>query len=150
MSRESFKNGPQLIAEYVNDRIILHENPAEGLVCIDFCPEWLEWVQSYIDKAPKTCPIEIKGGCTPFQTKVLEQLKQIPFGSTSTYGRVATLIGAPKAARAVGNSCRINPLPLLIPCHRVLSTSGLGGFAYPLSIKKLLLEFESGTVPALA
>ncbi len=148
MSSYNFENGPQLAAIYTGTQIVLEEREAKGLLVSNFPVEWLKWVNSYINRAPISIDPHLCG-VTPFQEQVLEALKSIPFGQTLTYGAVAAQIGCPRGARAVGNSCRLNPFPLLIPCHRVVSASHLGGFAYPLSIKKKLLSFESGTAPAL-
>ena len=148
MSSHNFESGPQLVAIYKNGRIVLEERCDKGLLIVNFPDEWLEWVQSYLAGTPYLIQPLLQN-VTPFQQKVLEQLESIPFGQTRSYGQVAALIGAAKAARAVGNSCRLNPLPLLIPCHRVVSASDLGGFAFPLSLKKELLSYESGTPPAL-
>ena len=67
----------------------------------------------------------------------------ISFGSFESYSGLAKRVGSPKAARAVGNICRGNPFPLLIPCHRVISADGsIGGFAYGTKMKQELLQFE--------
>jgi O-6-methylguanine DNA methyltransferase len=88
-------------------------------------------------------PLDLAAG-TPFQRKVWAALRQIPAGRTESYGRLAAAIGAPKSARAVGSACGANPIPLLIPCHRVLpSGGGLGGFSGGLHWKRLLLARES-------
>lgn len=82
--------------------------------------------------------------CPAFTQKVLEFLKTIPFGSSLSYGDVASHIGSPRAARAVGGAVGANPFPLLLPCHRVLAAGGkLGGFSCGIEIKKVLLAFES-------
>ena len=87
-------------------------------------------------------PLDLEGG-TPFQKKVWAALRQIPAGQTESYGRLAAALGAPKAARAVGGACGANPIPLLIPCHRVLpSGGGLGGFSGGLQWKRRLLAME--------
>jgi len=79
---------------------------------------------------------------TKFQMAVWNELKKIPRGQTRTYGEIAAAIGRPKAARAVGSACGANPLPLFIPCHRVVAKNGLGGFRSGLPWKKLLLKNE--------
>jgi methylated-DNA-[protein]-cysteine S-methyltransferase len=80
-----------------------------------------------------------------FSQRVLEATARIPFGSRSTYMRVATEAGNPRASRAAGNALGSNPLPIMVPCHRVLhSTGGLGGYTGGLDRKRLLLEIESG------
>jgi O-6-methylguanine DNA methyltransferase len=89
-----------------------------------------------------TLPIEI--GCgSEFDRKVWSRLEQIPYGETVSYGFIAEKIGDPKAARAVGNSCGNNPLPIIIPCHRVFESKGkLGGFTGGVAKKKMLLRLE--------
>jgi methylated-DNA-[protein]-cysteine S-methyltransferase len=80
-----------------------------------------------------------------FGRRVLEATARIPFGSSSTYKLVATEAGSPRASRAAGNALGSNPLPIVVPCHRVLhSTGGLGGYTGGLSRKRLLLSIESG------
>lgn len=82
---------------------------------------------------------------TPFQLRVWQALRAIPAGRPTTYGALATQLGT--AARAVGQACGANPLPLLIPCHRVVAAKGLGGFMHassgaPLDVKTWLLAHE--------
>lgn len=78
-----------------------------------------------------------------FTTSVLEAVARIPFGAARTYGEVAGDIGRPRAARAVGQAVGANPLPLVIPCHRVLAARHrLGGFGGGLDWKRFLLELE--------
>lgn len=81
---------------------------------------------------------------TDFQKKVWRALQQIPFGETCTYGEVAKRIKQPNAARAVGMANNRNPLPIVVPCHRVIGKSGeLVGYAGGMKIKKWLLAHES-------
>ncbi|MDD3244123.1 MAG: methylated-DNA--[protein]-cysteine S-methyltransferase [Eubacteriales bacterium] len=85
---------------------------------------------------------------TPFQKEVWRVLTTIPWGETRTYGEVAAALGRPGAARAVGGANHRNPLPIFIPCHRVVGTNGsLTGFGGGLEIKQWLLEHEQ-TAPA--
>ena len=87
-------------------------------------------------------PLDLAAG-TPFQRKVWAALRQIPAGQTESYGHLAAALGAPKAARAVGSACGANPVPLFIPCHRVVpSGGGLGGFSGGLHWKRRLLAGE--------
>ncbi len=82
---------------------------------------------------------------TPFARKVLTALSGLPYGRTTTYGQLAKDIGAPAAARAVGSCLARNPLPLIIPCHRVLPRTGaIGGFSAPAgpALKRRLLMLE--------
>jgi methylated-DNA-[protein]-cysteine S-methyltransferase len=87
----------------------------------------------------------------PFEREVLAVLRRIPAGTVRTYGEIAATLGQPGAARAVGMACARNPLPLLIPCHRVVrSDGGLGGYSLRggVALKRRLLEAE-GALPNL-
>ncbi len=106
-------------------------------------------VAAYLDdpRQPITLPLGPRG--TPFQTRVWEALRAIPSGQVRRYGDLAAQLHS--SARAVGGACRRNPLPLLIPCHRVVAGDGLGGFSgavggQPLAVKRWLLAHE-GVLP---
>jgi len=87
------------------------------------------------------CRLDLKG--TPFQKKVWSALTKIPYGKTRSYKDIAHAISHPKAFRAVGNANGSNPIPLIVPCHRVIeSNGGLGGFGHGLKVKRQLLAFE--------
>jgi len=80
---------------------------------------------------------------TEFQRDVWDVLLRIPFGKTKSYAEVAAATGRDKAARAVGNAVGINPIPIIIPCHRVLAANNkLGGFSLGLDMKRKLLSIE--------
>lgn len=79
---------------------------------------------------------------TPFQVKVLLETMRIPLGATVTYKELAQRVGRPKAYRAVANALNRNPLPLIIPCHRVVGCGNWGGYAFGVSLKKVLLGLE--------
>ncbi len=82
-------------------------------------------------------------GLTPFQRRVLQVVSRIPYGETRSYQWVAGQLGQPAASRAVGAACGANPVPLLIPCHRVIAKDGtLGGFSAGLPHKRRLLDLE--------
>ena len=90
-------------------------------------------------------PLAIEG--TPFQRSLWDALRRIPRGKTLTYGALARRLGAP--ARAIGQACGDNRLPILIPCHRVVASNGIGGFAhatsgYLIEAKRWLLAHERG------
>jgi len=86
-------------------------------------------------------------GATDFQRSVWEAARAISWGETRSYQWLASHIGKPRAARAVGQALGQNPLPIIVPCHRVLSTNGkLGGFTGGLDMKRLLLKTEDITV----
>jgi methylated-DNA-[protein]-cysteine S-methyltransferase len=87
---------------------------------------------------------------TPFFMAVWEHLLRIPFGQTRTYGEIAAAMGQPGAARAVGSANHHNPVPLVIPCHRVVAADGtLGGFGGGVDLKRRLLELEGAIDPRL-
>lgn len=86
---------------------------------------------------------------TPFQKRVWQAISTIPCGATRTYGDLAGQLGNRRLARAVGQACNKNPLPLVIPCHRVVAGTGLGGFAGGEQAKKILLACEQGEVENL-
>ena len=80
-----------------------------------------------------------------FRRRVLQECAQIPFGATSTYKRMAIAAGSPRAFRAAGGALGSNPLPIVVPCHRVLASSGgLGGYTGGLERKRALLAIEGG------
>jgi O-6-methylguanine DNA methyltransferase len=90
-------------------------------------------------------PLDIRG--TPFQKAVWAQVASIPYGATATYGEIAHRIGRPGAARAVGAANGANPLPILIPCHRVIGADGsLTGYGGGLEVKAALLRLEGALV----
>jgi O-6-methylguanine DNA methyltransferase len=84
--------------------------------------------------------LDLRG--TPFQQRVWRGLLDIPYGAIASYGTVATRIGAPGAARAVGAANGANPVPILVPCHRVVAGASLGGFGLGLAQKRVLLDLE--------
>ncbi|MGD0115311.1 MAG: methylated-DNA--[protein]-cysteine S-methyltransferase [Dehalococcoidia bacterium] len=82
---------------------------------------------------------------TEFQRRVWRALLDIPRGETRTYKQVAEQIGRPGAARAVGQAVGANPMPIVVPCHRVVAQNGLGGFGGGLPLKKRLLRLEASS-----
>jgi O-6-methylguanine DNA methyltransferase len=95
--------------------------------------QWLE----------KRFPTFGTSGGTALQQAVWNEIRKIPRGQTRTYGEIAAAIGRPKAVRAVGAACGANPLPLFVPCHRVVAKNGPGGFGSGLPWKRFLLQQES-------
>ncbi|MFH1070059.1 MAG: methylated-DNA--[protein]-cysteine S-methyltransferase [Candidatus Glassbacteria bacterium] len=107
--------------------------------------EALAWLDRYFDNPQKSLPYRGKfdAGGTVFQRKVWLHLAQIPSGHTETYGQVAREVGRPAASRAVGQACGANPIPLIVPCHRVVAAGGgLGGFGLGLDLKRRMLKLE--------
>lgn len=106
-----------------------------------------EQIQQYLkgDRIVFDLPLEPKG--TDFQKKVWKALQEIPFGETRSYKEIAISIGNEKACRAVGMANNKNPIPLVIPCHRVIGANGkLVGYAGGLDIKEKLLAIEKLTI----
>lgn len=92
-----------------------------------------------------TVPLDLQG--TPFQLQVWQTLRRIPFGKAVSYGEEARMLGKPKAARAVGSANGRNPIPIIVPCHRVVAGDGsLGGYSAGLPMKRKLLALEGVSV----
>lgn len=90
-------------------------------------------------------PLSMHG--TPFQMEVWAALRTIPYGETRSYASLAAQIGRPRACRAVGMANHVNPLPIFVPCHRVVGADGrLTGYAGGLDVKKYLLKLEGAYV----
>lgn len=85
-------------------------------------------------------PLDIQG--TQFQKKVLNRVLKIKYGQTKTYGQIAVAVGSPKAYRAIGSANAKNRIPFIIPCHRVVASNGLGGYAGGLKLKEKILQIE--------
>ena len=104
---------------------------------------FLEDLASYLDGGTGLVRARILAvGLTPFTVEVHRLLARIPFGETLTYGEVAAQLGKPGAARAVGGACGRNRSLIVVPCHRVLASDGLGGFGAGLGMKRKLLDHE--------
>lgn len=82
------------------------------------------------------------GGISPVYREILESIRIIPYGNTSTYGEVAKKLGRLKSSRVVGNAMRSNPCPIVVPCHRIIGKNGLGGYSLGIEKKILLLKLE--------
>lgn len=105
---------------------------------------WAEAFTAYLAKQPfpLDLPVDLSG-VPAFSRRVLEACRQIPFGAVTTYAELAKELGCPRGARAVGQALARNPVPLVIPCHRVVGASGqLTGFAGGLDWKRNLLLHE--------
>lgn len=80
---------------------------------------------------------------TFFQQRVWKKMLEVPFGKTISYKKLASMVGSPKKARAVGNACATNPVSIIVPCHRIIkSDGGLGGYGGGIELKKRLLKIE--------
>ncbi|MFE5814353.1 methylated-DNA--[protein]-cysteine S-methyltransferase [Streptomyces sp. NPDC056479] len=105
-----------------------------------------EQLKAYFAGELKEFTLELSLGGTPFQRRVWEQLRKIPYGETRSYGQLADALGNSGASRAVGLANGKNPIGIIVPCHRVVGASGsLTGYGGGLDRKQRLLDFESGT-----
>lgn len=101
-------------------------------------------LREYFAGERKTFDLQLRPGGTEFQQQVLDELQKIPYGTTVSYADVARRIGRPKAVRAVGAANGRNPIPVIIPCHRVIGSGGqLTGFGGGLPTKEALLRLEA-------
>jgi methylated-DNA-[protein]-cysteine S-methyltransferase len=102
-----------------------------------------EQLGAYFDGSLREFDLALRPSGTEFQLAVLNELQKIPYGTTTSYGEIARRIGRPKAVRAVGRANGRNPIPIIIPCHRVIGSTGdLTGFGGGLPTKKALLRLE--------
>ena len=102
-------------------------------------------LEEYFDGKRKTfdVPLALRGN--PFQLSCWNALREIAYGETRSYSEIARVIGRPAAVRAVGAANGANPIPIIIPCHRVIGSNGaLTGFGGGLDVKRRLLDFEAG------
>ena len=120
---------------------------------VDPQPGWLEMpafftsavaeLKEYFAGKRQEFSIETRPEGTDFQLSVWRELQKVPYGKTVSYGELAEMVGNPKASRAVGAANGANPIPIVIPCHRVIGASGgLTGFGGGLDVKQFLLELE--------
>lgn len=115
------------------------ENPRPSALLKESKDQLIRYFRGELNKFDLA--LDLSAG-TDFQQSVWQALIEIPFGEVITYKELAARVSRPKAARAVGSANGANPLPIIIPCHRVVATQGLGGYAYGLEMKKELLALE--------
>lgn len=115
-------------------------------------PRFARQVVDYFAGRPVSFDVAVDlSAVTPFRRRVLMACRRIPFGKTVSYAELARRAGSPGAARAVGSAMAHNPIPLVIPCHRVLASGGgIGGFSASrgVALKEHLLELEGAIAPA--
>ncbi|MFJ4973965.1 methylated-DNA--[protein]-cysteine S-methyltransferase [Streptomyces coeruleorubidus] len=105
-----------------------------------------EQLKAYFTGELKEFTVELRLTGTPFQRRVWDQLRRIPYGETRTYGGLADALGTPAASRAVGLANGRNPIGVIVPCHRVIGANGsLTGYGGGLERKQRLLDFERGS-----
>ena len=104
----------------------------------------IKQLDEYFDGSRQDFDLPLRPQGTEFQRRVWQALQQIPYGETRSYGELAKYVGNPKASRAVGAANGINPIPVIIPCHRVIGSNGkLTGFGGGLETKAFLLNLEA-------
>jgi methylated-DNA-[protein]-cysteine S-methyltransferase len=104
-------------------------------------------LDEYFEGRRREFDLSIDLRVAPFHQAVLVELARVPYGQTDTYGHLAALVGRPKAARAVGTVMNRNPIPIVLPCHRIVGANGsLTGYGGGLPAKRLLLELEGATL----
>ena len=130
------------IRDAVPDELLL-DVPADNATAVKLVDELDAYFRGELKRF--TVPLSPKG--TAFQLRVWDALQEIPYGSTTTYGALASQLGSPGAMRAVGAANGANPIWLLIPCHRVVGSKGLHGYAGGLERKAHLLRHEGVPVP---
>ena len=107
-------------------------------------------LQEYFRGERRAFDLPLAPAGTPFQQRVWQELCRIPYGRTASYGEIARRIGRPKGSRAIGQANHRNPIPILIPCHRVIAAQGaLGGYGGGLDIKIRLLKLEGTPMEVL-
>lgn len=106
------------------------------------CRRAAEQLRAYLARELRDFDLDLAPPGSDFQHRAWRQMARIPYGSTQTYGELAAACGVPEGAQAIGAACGANPIPMIVPCHRVLASGHLGGFAYGLATKRWLLELE--------
>jgi methylated-DNA-[protein]-cysteine S-methyltransferase len=100
-------------------------------------------LEEYFNGARRTFRVKLAdAAATPFQRDVWNALSDIPYGQVRTYGDIARATNRPRAMRAVGNANHANPWPVIVPCHRVVGASGIGGYGGGEEVKRFLLDLE--------
>lgn len=133
----------------VNDRgcvtrVCFGKPVMEGRRAAEPCRATCEQLEEYLAGKRTQFDLELEPAGTPFQQRVWKGLAEIPYGKVCGYGDLARRIGNPRAARAVGQANGRNPIPIIIPCHRVIGADGsIGGFSSGLPLKRQLLALES-------
>ena len=139
----------RLVLESDGDVLIgvrLPNERRQGRRDVDDVPPVLKETASQLDeyfageRTEFELPMELDG--TAFQREVWAELSRIPYGETISYGELARRVGRPNGPRAVGQANGRSPIPIIVPCHRVLASNGIGGYGGGLRVKRALLELE--------
>ncbi|MCL6633216.1 MAG: methylated-DNA--[protein]-cysteine S-methyltransferase [Alicyclobacillus herbarius] len=135
LPNERFDTLQEWVTKHVPGAGLIHDRTKMTL--------YLEQVQEYLSARRKvfSVPLDLRG--TPFQVKVWRALLEIPFGKTQSYSQISSNIGHPIAVRAVGATIGANPIPIVVPCHRVIAKNGkLTGYRGGVEMKAKLLRLE--------
>lgn len=143
----AFATATHLLAlDFVDAPLAGHDAPGDSPVFARLEPE----LAAYFAGERVTWTVPLAPVCTPFQHRVWERLRAIPYGSTQSYGDLARALGDPGAIRAVGRANGLNPIAILVPCHRVIGSDGsLTGYAGGLERKRFLLTLEGALAAGL-
>ncbi|MDA3847365.1 MAG: methylated-DNA--[protein]-cysteine S-methyltransferase [Vallitaleaceae bacterium] len=137
------ENGLSHIHMNTDERKRTFEILDEWIEDVDFFADTIKQLESYISGERREFDIVLNPSGTAFQKQVWDKLITIPYGEVRSYKEIAIMIGNEKASRAVGMANGKNPIPIIIPCHRVIgSNGGLTGYAFGLAIKEKLLGLE--------
>ena len=140
--------GTVSLTEDGNGRITGLFLPSDNLPSMDqvetpALKEAAKQIEEYLSGKRTEFDLDIFYDVSDFRSKVMEEIARIPYGTVRTYKEVAEAMGCPGSSRAVGMACRENPLPILIPCHRVIpATGGYGNYAGGTALKRKLLNLE--------
>ena len=143
------KDDISLLRIYLPNELISEQILQKYYPSVDFVEnksgfeDTINQLNEYFDGQREVFTIKIKIETPSFYKKALAEVSKIPYGKTASYSKIAQKLNNPNAARAVGSANARNPLPIIIPCHRIIAKNGkLGGYAGGLKMKKYLLEFE--------
>lgn len=130
--------------EEISKQILQKKHPNENIIeDKSGFEDVINQLGEYFDGKRKYFSIKNRMDIPPFYKIALAEVSKVPYGETASYSQIAQKLNNPKAARAVGSANACNPLPIIIPCHRIIANNGkLGGYAGGLKMKKYLLEFE--------
>jgi len=121
--------------QYPNEDIVENKSGFENII---------NQLTEYFAGKRKHFTIKMKLEISPFYNNSLMEITKVPYGRTASYSQIAKKLNSPKAARSVGTANAHNPIPIIIPCHRIITKSGkLGGYAGGLKMKRYLIELES-------
>lgn len=134
--------------EEISKQILQKKHPNENIIeDKSGFEDVINQLGEYFDGKRKYFSIKNRMDIPPFYKIALAEVSKVPYGETASYSQIAQKLNNPKAARAVGSANARNPLPIIIPCHRIIANNGkLGGYGGGIKMKKYLLKFEKGNL----